>query len=153
MSRDTIVQHIKARDQVIVWTASDSNYCWVFWPGKDGVDYVQTRDLVQNAGIRVRNLTGMGVLFAVFGETPEYYCKDCNQFHDSDDTAEWMLLAQIDRGVSQARFDQLSLRLIHPKTRVLRTPYVPLAHRMTEADRLGDCSTAWNDWRAKHPSF
>lgn len=128
MNRETIVQHIKARDRVVVWTASDFDRHWVYRPGKDCVDSIQIQGPVQaaikdiakeeglNGGIWVRGLAGIAALFpVVFGEFPPYYCSVCWCFHDSDDIAEWMLLGKVDRALSQSEFNELPFRLTHPK--------------------------------------
>src|SRR5580704_14531618 len=128
MSRETIVEHVKTRDRVIVWTASDFDRYWVYRPGKDCVDSICIRGPVQAAikdladgegssgGIWVRGLAGIAALFPViFREFPRYHCRHCDDFHNSDDTAEWMLLAKLDRAMAQFDFDQLHMRLTHPK--------------------------------------
>jgi hypothetical protein len=126
MNRDTIVQHVKTRDQVIVWTASDFDRYWIYRPGTDCVDSISIRGPVQAAikdiaerlrgGIWVRGLAGIAALFPViFREFPRYHCRHCDDFHNSDDTAEWMLLAKLDRAMVQFDFDQLDMRLTHPK--------------------------------------
>ena len=110
----------------------------MYWPGKDRIDHVQIENLVQNAGILIRGLVGMGALFPSFGEIPQYHCKDCDQFHNSDDAAERLLIS-----------------MTHLKAQTADAPtlntYIPLAHRMTDEDRLGEFWTGWNKWYAKHP--
>jgi hypothetical protein len=128
MNRETIVQHIKARDRVIVWTASDlDDRYWVYRPGQDSVESVELCGDVQagitsiaeregKGGIWVRGLAGIAALFPIiFEEFPRYHCRHCDDFHSSDDTAEWMLLGKIDRAIAQFDFDQLHMRLTHPK--------------------------------------
>jgi hypothetical protein len=127
MNRETIVQHLKTRDQVIVWTASDLDLYWAYRPGKDCADSICMRGPVQAAikdiaegeglsgGIWERGLAGIAALFPVFREFPRYYCRRCDEFHDSDDTAEWMLFAKADRAIAQSEFNELALRLTHPK--------------------------------------
>jgi hypothetical protein len=123
----TIVQHVKTRDRVIVWTASDLGLYRVYRLGKDCVESVRIRGPVQAAikdiaegeglsgGIWVRGLAGIAALFPVFRESPRYHCHRCDDFHNSDDTAEWMLLGKQDRAIAQFDFDQLPMRLTHPK--------------------------------------
>jgi len=42
MNRETIVEHIKAGDRVIVWTASNLYYrYWVYRPGTNRVNYMR----------------------------------------------------------------------------------------------------------------
>ena len=127
----------------------------MYWPGKDRIDHVQIENLVQNAGILIRGLVGMGALFPSFGEIPQYHCKDCDQFHNSDDAAERLLISKIDRGVTRTEFNELPAGLTHLKAQTADAPtlntYIPLAHRMTDEDRLGEFWTGWNKWYAKHP--
>jgi hypothetical protein len=128
MNRDTIVEHVKTRDQVIVWTASDFDRYWVYRPGKDRVDSVHIQGPVQaaikdiaegegvNGGIWVRGLAGIAALFPlVFQGASSYLCRHCDDFHYSDDIAEWMLLGKLDRALSQSEFNALPFRLTHPK--------------------------------------
>jgi hypothetical protein len=128
MNRETIVEHVKARDKVIVWTASDFDRYWVYKPGKDCVESVCISGPVETAikdiseaeglggGIWVRGLAGIAGLFPlIFRDSSVYFCRRCNDFHDADDTAEWMLLAKLDRGMTQDDFGQLHVRLTHPK--------------------------------------
>ena len=39
----------------------------------------------------------------------------CSDFHDADDTAEWMLLGKLDRALTHSEFNELPFRLTHPK--------------------------------------
>jgi hypothetical protein len=78
------------------------------------------KDIAEGEGLRggiwVRGLAGIAALFPViFREFPRYYCRRCDDFHNSDDTAEWMLLGKLDRTMAQFNFDQLHMRLTHPK--------------------------------------
>jgi hypothetical protein len=107
-----IVQHVKTRDQGLVWTASDLGLHWVYRPGKDFVESVRIRGPVQAAikdiaegeglsgGFSVRGPAGIAALFPVFREFPRYHCRRCDDFHNSDDTAEWMLLGKQDRAIA-----------------------------------------------------
>jgi hypothetical protein len=171
MNRDSIVDHIKARDRVIAWTASNLYYrYWLYRPSTERVDYVCLTTAVPDAirkvaeqegtqgGIWVRGLAGLAGLFPMFGEPSRHYCNHCEDFHDSDDTAEWMLLAKVDRAITQSEFRELPMRLTHPQIQEMyasqtQNTHIPLARRMTESQRLGDLWAAWNDWNAKHPRF
>jgi hypothetical protein len=129
MNRDTVVQHVTARDKVIVWTASDFDRYWVYKPGKDCVEAIDIRGPVSAAiqdiakeeglsgGVWVRGLAGIAGLFPlIFRDSSVYFCRRCsNDFHDADDTAEWRLLAKLDRGMTQDDFGQLHVQLTHPK--------------------------------------
>jgi hypothetical protein len=107
-----IVQHVKTRDQGLFWTASDLGLHWVYRPGKDFVESVRIRGPVQAAikdiaegeglsgGFSVRGPAGFAALFPVFREFPRYHCRRCDDFHNSDDTAEWMLLGKQDRAIA-----------------------------------------------------
>ena len=77
MNRETIVEHVKARDRVIVWTASHmySRY-WVYRPQTNRVDYVCLTDMRETiklvakkegkkGGVWVHGLAGMSALFPV----------------------------------------------------------------------------------------
>ena len=94
MNREKIVEHVKAKDRVIFWTASDLYFrYWVYDPRKDRVTYVvETCSIPEKikwlakkeglkGGIWVRGLAGIAALFPVV---------DC-----SDEVAERMLLATL----------------------------------------------------------
>ena len=49
MNRYTIVEHVKARHSVVVWTASDFDRYWIYRPGTDCVDSISIRGPVQAA--------------------------------------------------------------------------------------------------------
>ena len=152
MNRDTIVEHVKARDRVIVWTATDPDLYWVYRPGRDLVDSVRLRGPVPAAiqdiateegmkgGIWVRGLAGIAALFPlVFKDASHYLCRHCNDFDNSDDVAEWMLLAKLDRAMAQFDFDQLHMRLTHPKrqSESSNQPPVPLtAEEIKQVDEI-----------------
>ena len=104
MNRETIVEHVKARDRVIVWTASNSyNRYWIYRPGANRVDYIclfNVPEAIQNlakeeglnGGIWVRGLAGIAALFPVIFRDAQHPCLPCNDYHNSDDVAERMLL-------------------------------------------------------------
>lgn len=126
MKRETIVRYAKAHDHVIVWTDSELEHTWVYRPGNDSLESVEMRDPVPVAtkqiaeaegcsGVWVRGVAGMAALFPIFAELPRYWCRECKEFHDSDETAEWMLLANVDRSITDAQFRALPFRLTHPK--------------------------------------
>jgi hypothetical protein len=127
MNRYTIVEHVKARHSVVVWTASDFDRYWVYRPGKDCVDSVcilgpaqaAIRDIAEEEGLRggiwVRGLAGIAGLFPLFAGLPRYFCRICEEFHDTDETAEWMLLGKVDRELTESQFRGLAMRLTHPK--------------------------------------
>ena len=154
MNRETIVEHVKARDRVIVWTASDLYYrYWVYRPGKDSVKHLcitlgvqdAIKDVAKRDGL-VRGLAGIAGLFPrVFRDSSVYFCRHCNDFHSSDDVAEWMLLGKLDRALSQSEFNELPFRLTHPKRQNESSiplvkhanTVIPLALQMTKEERLG----------------
>jgi hypothetical protein len=128
MNRETIVQYVKARDRLIVWTASDFDRYWVYKPGKDCVESIDIRGPVSaaiqdiaeeeglNGGIWVRGVAGIAALFpVVFKDASHYFCRQCNDFHNSDDVAEWLLVGHANRSMSQPEFNELPFRLTHPK--------------------------------------
>ena len=159
MNRETIVEHVKARDRVIVWTASDLYYrYWVYRPGKDSVEHLcitwDMQDAIKrvakidglNGGIWVRGLAGIAAMFPrVFRGPSNYRCRHCKEFHNSDDIAERMLLEKLDRTLTRSAFNKLAFRLMHPK-RQNESPIplvkhanavIPLALQMTKEERLG----------------
>jgi hypothetical protein len=114
MNRESIVERIKARDSAVVWTASEPDRYWVYRPRKDSVDLIGEGDGL-SSGIWVRGLAGIAGLFPLFGGLPRYFCRHCEDWHDSDETAEWMLLAKVDRALTESQFRGLAMRLTHPK--------------------------------------
>jgi hypothetical protein len=121
MNRDSIVQHVKARDKVIVWTASDTNFCWVYWPVEDRVDYVRMQD-EPKSDIWVNGIVGMAALFPLFECCQHYLCRNCEDVHDSDETAEWLLIGHNSRDLTNGQFRQLPFRLRHSKRSNSSTP-------------------------------
>jgi hypothetical protein len=125
MNRETIVEHIKARDRVIVWAASNSYYrYWMYRPETDRVDYVCLLSSVPDTikeiakkegtkgGVWVRGLAGIAALFpVVFRDATNHLCRQCNGFHNSDEVAERMLLLA---------------QLHEPKTEYLDQPLVTM---------------------------
>ena len=115
MNRYTIVEHVKARHSVVVWTASDFDRYWVYRPGQDCVESIGEGNWGLTSGVWVRGLAGIAALFPLFAGLPRYFCRHCQDWHDSDETAEWMLLGKVERGLTESQFRQLPFRLTHPK--------------------------------------
>lgn len=152
MNRETIVEHVKAKDKVIVWTATDLDRYWVYRPAKDCVDSIRIQgpvpaaieDIAREEGLRggiwVRGLAGIAGLFpTVFQGSSHYLCRHCDDFHDSDDVAEWMLLGKVDRGIMESEFRQLPMRLTHPKRgneSSNDTPVAMTAEELKQADEI-----------------
>jgi hypothetical protein len=125
MNRETIIEHVKARDTVIVWTASDPGRYWLYKPGKDCVELIgEYSGITAAGGAWIHGLSGIAALFPLFADLPDYFCRDCEDWHNSDETAEWLLLAKVDRGITESQFRQLHMRLTHPK----RFNESPLGH-------------------------
>jgi hypothetical protein len=61
-------------------------------------------------------LLGIAGLFPlVFQGASNYVCRHCDDFHGSDDVAEWTLLGKLDRASTKSEFNELPFRLTHPK--------------------------------------
>jgi hypothetical protein len=121
MNRETVVECVKAKNRIVVWTATDFGRYWVYRPRLDSVKAVNIRGPVPPAikGFAeeddLRGLAGIAALYPVFRDFPQYHCRHCDDFHNADDVAEWMLLGNVDRHIANFDFDQLHMRLTHPK--------------------------------------
>jgi hypothetical protein len=66
----------------------------------------------RNGGIGVCGVAGMAGLFPrIFAGSPRYFCRECGKFHDSDETAEWLLIGHNSRDLTDGQFRQLPFRI------------------------------------------
>jgi hypothetical protein len=79
----------------------------------------------------VRGVAGMAGLFPrIFAGSPRYFCRECDQFHDSDETAEWLLIGHKSRDLTDGQF--LAKRLESNPRRVYEGASVYLSDHVTE---------------------
>ena len=98
MNRYTIVEHVKARHSVVVWTASDLDRYWVYRPGQDCVESIGEGNWGLTSGVWVRGLAGMAALFPLFaGYFRVTSVGTARTGTTADDFAEWMLLGKVER--------------------------------------------------------